>query len=44
MVLEKNKKGKEVISDLQFTLAPLIDERCNYIPMIEYITIRKLKG
>ena len=24
--------------------APLIDESCSYIPMIEYVTIRKLKG
>jgi len=24
--------------------APLTDERCNYNTMIEYITIRKLKG
>ena len=26
------------------TFAPLIDERCNYNAMIEYVTIRKLKG
>jgi hypothetical protein len=25
-------------------LAPLIDERCNYNAMIEYVTIRKLMG
>ncbi len=30
--------------DLFFQLAPLTDERCNYNPMIEYVTIRKLKG
>ena len=24
--------------------APLTDERCNYDVMIEYVTIRKLKG
>jgi len=24
--------------------APLTDERCNYNAMIEYVTIRKLKG
>jgi|LauGreDrversion4_1035100.scaffolds.fasta_scaffold17592_4 hypothetical protein len=24
--------------------APLIDKRCNYNAMIEYVTIRKLKG
>ena len=27
-----------------FLLAPLTDERCNYNPMIEYVTIKKLKG
>jgi hypothetical protein len=27
-----------------FICAPLIDERCNYNAMIEYVTIRKLKG
>ena len=27
-----------------FLLAPLTDERCNYDVMIEYVTIRKLKG
>jgi hypothetical protein len=26
------------------SVAPLFLERCNYNPMIEYITIRKLKG
>jgi hypothetical protein len=25
-------------------LAPLTDERCNYNAMIEYVTIKKLKG
>ena len=25
-------------------LAPLFDESCNYNAMIEYVTIRKLKG
>jgi hypothetical protein len=25
-------------------VAPLTDERCNYNAMIEYVTIRKLKG
>jgi hypothetical protein len=24
--------------------APLIDERCNYNAMIEFVTIRKLRG
>jgi hypothetical protein len=27
-----------------FFFAPLTDERCNYNAMIEYVTIRKLKG
>ncbi len=25
-------------------LAPLIDESCSYFSLIEYVTIRKLKG
>ena len=37
-----NKKGD--ISVALYTLAPLTDERCNYNAMIEYVTIRKLKG
>ena len=42
-VLQGCKKEKEVKIDLLPTLAPLIDERCNYNAMIEYVTIRKLK-
>jgi hypothetical protein len=30
--------------DLFSLLAPLFDERCNYNPMIEYVTISKLKS
>jgi len=26
------------------SVAPLTDERCNYNAMIEYVTIKKLKG
>jgi hypothetical protein len=37
-----NKKGD--ISVALCTLAPLIDERCSYNSIIEYVTIRKLKG
>jgi hypothetical protein len=37
-----NKKGD--ISVALCTLAPLFYERCNYNAMIEYVTIRKLKG
>jgi len=36
------KKGD--ISVALSSLAPLIDKRCNYNAMIEYVTIRKLKG
>ncbi len=43
-VLQRSKKEKEVKKDLLPILAPLIDESCSYIPMIEYVTIRKLKG
>jgi hypothetical protein len=42
-VLEGSKNKKEVLKDLLCTLAPLFLERCNYNPMIEYITIRRLK-
>jgi hypothetical protein len=35
------KRGR---NDLFFITAPLTDERCNYNAMIEYVTIRKLKG
>jgi hypothetical protein len=37
-----NKKGD--ISVALCTLAPLIDERCSYNAMIEYVTIFKMKG
>jgi hypothetical protein len=37
-----NKKRGQ--NDLFSLLAPLTDERCNYNVMIEYVTIRKLKG
>ena len=43
-VLEGSKNNKEVYKDLLCTLAPLTDERCSYNKMIEYVTIRKLKG
>ena len=43
-VLQGSKKEKEVKIDLLPTLAPLIDESCSYFQMIEYVTIRKLKG
>ena len=43
-VLQGCKKEKEVKIDLLPTLAPLIDKRCNYNAMIEFVTIRNLKG
>ena len=37
-------KEKAIIADGLSSEASLTDERCNYIPMIDYVTIRKLKG
>jgi hypothetical protein len=37
-------KEKAIIADGLSSCAPLTDERCNYNAMIEYFTIRKLKG
>jgi hypothetical protein len=37
-----NKKA--IIADGLSSVAPLFDKRCNYNAMIEYVTIRKLKG
>jgi hypothetical protein len=37
-------KEKAIISDGLSSVAPLFDERCNYNAIIEYVTIRKLKG
>jgi len=37
-------KEKAIISDGLSSLAPLIDERCSYNAMMEYVTIVKLKG
>ena len=37
-------KEKAIISDGLSSWAPLTDERCNYNAMVEYVTIRKLKG
>jgi hypothetical protein len=44
VVLESSKNKKEVISDLLSIVASLFYERCNYNVLIEFITIRKLKG
>ena len=43
-VLEGSENKKEVISDLLYNVAPLTDDRCSYNAMIEFVTIRKLKG
>jgi hypothetical protein len=37
-------KEKAIIADGFFSFAPLTYERCNYNLMIEYLTIKKLKG
>ena len=37
-------KEKGDISVALCNFAPITDERCNYNAMIEYVTIRKLKG
>jgi hypothetical protein len=37
-------KEKAIISDGLSSVAPLTNERCNYNPMIEYVTIKKFKG
>ena len=37
-------KEKAIIADGFSNFAPLFLERCNYNAMLEYITIRKLKG
>ena len=41
---DRIEKEKAIISDGLSSVAPLTDERCNYDVMIEYVTIRKLKG
>jgi hypothetical protein len=37
-------KEKALQNARLFLSAPLFDERCNYNAMIEYVTIKKLKG
>jgi len=37
-------KEKAIISDGLSIVAPLFDKRCNYNAMIEFVTIKKLKG
>ena len=41
--LNRSFVGYDLKGYFQFTI-PLTDERCNYYAMIEYVTIRKLKG
>jgi hypothetical protein len=43
-VLKESKNKKRGRNDLFLICAPLTDERCNYNAMIEYVTIKKLKG
>jgi len=43
-ILEGYKNKQEVYKDLLCFLAPLFDERCNYNAIIEFFTIKKLKG
>jgi hypothetical protein len=42
-LIGKEKAIRQLTNGLS-SWAPLFDERCNYNAMIEYITIRKLKG
>jgi hypothetical protein len=37
-------KEKAIISDGLSSEAPLTDERCNYIAMIEFLNIKKFKS
>jgi len=41
--LQSSKIKKQVKFDLFSQLAPLIDKSCSYIPMIEYLIIRRLR-
>jgi hypothetical protein len=41
---KRGKKEKEIKNDLLSYWAPPSDERCSYDGLIEYVTIRKLKG
>jgi len=44
-VSTKIKKGYTLrYNPFTFLVAPLFNERCNYNAMIEYVTIKKLKG
>jgi hypothetical protein len=43
-VLKESKNKKRGRNDLFLICAPFFNERCNYNKMIEYVTIRKLKG
>jgi len=41
-VLENSKNKQEIISDLLFTLAPLLDRSCSWNSIIQYTIIRNL--
>jgi hypothetical protein len=43
-IWEQMNKEKAIISDGLSSFAPLTGEKCNYNAMIDYVTIRKLKG
>jgi hypothetical protein len=38
------EKEKAIISDGFLLFAPLLDRSCNFNAMIDFVTIRKLKG
>ena len=37
-------KEKAIISDGLSSVAPLNDESCNFNALVEYVTVKKLKG
>jgi hypothetical protein len=40
---KKPDPPRRIAGRIGFCFAPLIDERCNYNSLIEYVTIKKLK-
>ncbi len=41
---KKPDSPRRIAGRIGFCFAPLFDERCSYNAMIEYVTVRKLKG
>jgi hypothetical protein len=39
--LKRGKKEKEIKNDLLSYMAPLIDERCSYNTLIDFVSIKK---